>query len=206
MIIYKITNLLNGKIYIGQTVQKLTDRWSDHSRPCRGTSKIKSAIASAIRKYGKENFKIEQIDSTDTLEKLNTIETTYIKAFNCLSPNGYNLELGGQNKACHEETKAKISNTLKGRPIKNRQNGAAKGRPVTLERRERISKTLTGQTQPWKYKEVMVVETGQIFESITSAAKALGLNRATIWSLLKSGKRSRGGFTVRNLKNDILEI
>ena len=191
MIIYKITNKLTGKIYIGQTVQKLHERWVDHSRPNRGLTINRSAISAAIRKYGKENFIIEQIDSAISLEELNIKEITYIKALNSLSPNGYNLELGGQNKKCHEETKSKISETLKGRPFPNRQNGAAKGRPVSQERREMISKTMTGQPQPWKYKKVQCIETGVIYESVNACAKEHNVNRVTISSLIKTGKVGR---------------
>jgi group I intron endonuclease len=93
MIIYKITNKLNGKMYIGQTVQKLSDRWSDHCRPCAGKHVNHSAIADAIRKYGKENFILEQIDTAGTLETLDLLEIHYIQKYNTLSPNGYNLEL-----------------------------------------------------------------------------------------------------------------
>jgi group I intron endonuclease len=197
MIIYKITNKLNGKMYVGQTVQKLLDRWSDHCRPCLGRNVNNSAIASAIRKYGKENFTLEQIDSAENLEQLNTMERTYIKALNTLAPNGYNLELGGDSKVCHEETKAKISTTLKGRPIKNRMNGAPKGRPVSAERRARISKTLTGRPNIALYKPVLAVETGIIYESVNAAAKALGVNRVTISALLKSGKQGRLGISFK---------
>lgn len=188
MIIYKITNLITGKLYIGQTVQKLADRWSDHARPSRGIHQNRSAIASAIRKYGKENFKIEQIDVAGTLETLNLLEIHYIVKFNTLSPNGYNLELGGDNKTCHPETRAKISAKLKGRPIKNRMNGSPKGRPVSAERKAKISQTMTGKPQPWKYKAVTLVSTGAVYESITAASIALDCSRATIHAYIKSGK------------------
>jgi len=196
MIIYKITNKLSGKMYIGQTVQKLSDRWSDHSRPYSGQHAHKSAISSAIKLYGKENFTIEQIDSAQTVEELNIKEITYIKALNTLSPNGYNLELGGDSKRCHEETKVKISQTLKGRPIKNRMNGAPKGRPVSEARRAMISETMTGQPQPWKYKAV-VDSNGVVYESVNACAKILGVNRVTISGLIKSGKAGRLGLTFK---------
>ncbi len=200
MIIYKITNLITGKIYIGQTVQKLLDRWSDHSRPSAGAHPNKSAIGSAIRKYGKENFKIEQIDSAGTLEALNILEIHYITKYNTLSPNGYNLELGGDSKLCHPETRAKISATLKGRPIKNRMNGAPKGRPVSEARRAQISATMTGVAQPWKYKAV-IDSAGTIYESVNACATALGVSRVTISGLLKSGKVGRNGLAVSYLEN-----
>jgi group I intron endonuclease len=200
MIIYKITNKLNGKIYIGQTVQPLADRWSDHSRPSRGMHPNRSAIGSAIRKYGKENFTIEQIDSAETLEMLNVMEITYIKALNSLAPNGYNMELGGESKLCHEETKEKISATLKGRKIANRWTGGNRS-PRTDAQRSALSAKIKGRPNVALHKQVECIETGVIYESVNACAAAHGCNRVTISSLLKSkkkgGKLGTKGFSFR---------
>ena len=67
MIIYKIVNCVNGKIYIGQTIQKLERRMYSHFN--RHT---KTCISKAIQKYGKENFKYEIIDTAKTREELAT--------------------------------------------------------------------------------------------------------------------------------------
>src|ERR1019366_1886763 len=165
MIIYKITHKETGKIYIGQTTQSLTERLWQHSHRSPSQSH-KSAIHNAFVKYGVNAFTIEQIDTADTLDNLNLLEIKYITQYNCLSPNGYNLLKGGDNKECHPETKAKISATLKGRPIKNRMNGAPKGRPVSMERRAQISAALKGRPRPDKYKPIIAVETGTVYESI----------------------------------------
>lgn len=114
MIIYKITNRLDGKVYIGQTVQSMESRWKRHKTGDYGR-RTDSYLYRAIALHGEDNFKIEQIDSAETLEELNIKEETYIKAFGCLSPNGYNLHPGGNNKNAHPETRDKISKTLKER-------------------------------------------------------------------------------------------
>lgn len=198
MIIYKITNKINDKIYVGQTILPLSDRWSDHTRPHRGKNKARSAIALAIKKYGKENFSIEIIAYGTSLENLNALEKQYIIEFSCLAPNGYNLSPGGDNKECHPDTKAKIAATLKGRPIKNRQNGAKPGRPCTWG--DKISKSMTGVAQPWKYKKVVANETGIVYESVNAAARELNVDRVTISGLIKSGKVGRLGLSFKFFK------
>lgn len=188
MIIYKITNKLNGRIYIGQTAQTLAGRWSDHCRPCRGQHINRSVVANAIRKYGKENFTMEEIDRAENLDELNIKEVTYIKAFGCLSPRGYNLHLGGDSKLCHPETRDKISAALKGRPFSNRWTGGNRA-PRTDAQKAHLSSLIKGKPNVVLYKKVLCVETGAIYESVNAAAAAHGCNRVTISSLLKSGKK-----------------
>lgn len=196
MIIYKITNNINGKMYIGLTSVSLRERWTNHKSNCRNPAKYTSALYSAMRKYGVDNFSIEQIDSAGTLESLNLLEIHYIAKFDTISPKGYNLDNGGGSQNCHPETRAKISASLKGRPIKNRMNGAPKGRPVSQERRERISATMTGQPQPWKYKAV-IDSNGAEYESVNACAKALKVNRVTISGLIKSAKQGSMGLSFK---------
>ena len=109
MLIYKITNLINNKIYIGQTTRSLEERWRLHKR-----SKSCRAIYSAILKYGINNFKIETVCECLTIEELNIKESEYIQLYKSISPNGYNLRGGGNNNFLSEETKLKISNANKG--------------------------------------------------------------------------------------------
>lgn len=204
MIIYKVTNKLNGKIYIGQTTQALKERWRQHCH--RSPSQLgRSHLFNAIKTHGVENFEIVQIDTASGLEELNIKEATYIKALGSLSPAGYNLHPGGESKVCHETTKELISKTMKKKDKASlfggkRMNGAPRGRPVSPERRARISATMTGVAQPWKYKAVTVVETGAVYPSVNAAAEALNTSRVTVSALLKSGKPGRLGLTFKFVK------
>lgn len=196
MIIYKITNRINGKIYIGQTVQSLNNRWLDHKSNSRNRcGKYKCALYNAMKKYGLENFTIEQIDTAQNLAELNTMEQTYIKALNSLSPNGYNLDLGGDNKHTHIEVRAKISATLKGRPFKNRYTGGNR-KPRTPEQKAHLSAMIKGKPNVVLYKRV-VCSNGMIFESQMAAAKHFGVVRQTIASLIKSGTKGRIGHAFK---------
>lgn len=97
--IYKITNQINGKCYIGQSV-KIERRWyNEKTRAFNPDSnEYNYPRSQAFRKYGLENFKFEIIEEC-LMEELNEKEQYYIKYYNSLVPNGYNLTLGGSNSA-----------------------------------------------------------------------------------------------------------
>lgn len=104
-IIYKITNLINGKIYIGQTTQSLKARWRQHcndEKSCR-------VLHYAIKKYGKENFILEIVAECKNVVEMNLKEVFYIKYFDTLVPNGYNLLTGGNHPEWSEESKKLMS-------------------------------------------------------------------------------------------------
>lgn len=85
--IYKIENLINHKIYIGQSIH-IEKRWKEHCQPSSH-----SLIGQAIKKYGKENFSFQILEEVDDINSLNTLESKYIHQFNSLTPNGYNIVL-----------------------------------------------------------------------------------------------------------------
>lgn len=116
--IYKITNLINNKIYIGQTTSNPPrKRFNSHKHNAK-SKKCKSYISNSIKKYGYQNFKFEVIDKAISQTELNFLEATYINLYNTLDPKiGYNLTFvdinGNQRKS--EQTKQKMKN-IKSQP------------------------------------------------------------------------------------------
>lgn len=94
-IVYKITNLINGKCYIGITTRTLKQRFVEHC-------KADSGIGKAIRKYGVDNFYKQVIDTADNYEELMYLEVEYIKIYNSYK-SGYNQTLGGDGVIFHED-------------------------------------------------------------------------------------------------------
>lgn len=114
-IIYKITNSKNEKIYIGYTSQNLNARWRQHKYEALTVPEEEnhSYLYNAMRYYGIENFKIEPIYTFDEAkEDWRELEKFFIKKFNSLSPNGYNLLEGGDMPPIHfgnENPKTRLS-------------------------------------------------------------------------------------------------
>ena len=114
--IYKITNCINQKSYIGLTINNAETRFKKHKSMIYSNGC--SALYEAFKKYGVENFIIETICFSSNKKELMNLEKHYISELNTLSPNGYNLTSGGENCKVTDETKKKISKSLKGRKIK----------------------------------------------------------------------------------------
>lgn len=103
--IYKIVNDVNDKVYIGQTISTIAERWHGHMSAALNEKRCKSALYNAMRKYGREKFYIHEIinisypTKDELIENLNKLEQDYILQYKSLtSQNGYNVELGGNNK------------------------------------------------------------------------------------------------------------
>lgn len=108
--IYCITNVVNGKSYVGQSID-ISRRLTAHYK----MAGHQSALYSAMRKYGPENFICNILEKCD-MESLNAAESWWMQELGSVSPNGYNLIAEGEHgrRVC-EATKDKISSALKGK-------------------------------------------------------------------------------------------
>lgn len=104
-IIYLITNKVNNKKYVGQTIRSLNDRINDYRRGYGNDYLNKS-----IEKYGWNNFEFTIIDTAQSIIELNNKEIRYINEYNTCDKNiGYNIEAGGRNSIPTTETLKKMS-------------------------------------------------------------------------------------------------
>lgn len=94
-IIYKITNKINNKVYIGLTTKH--DNPYERVRAHFKKVKSKDLVYDACKKYGKENLEWEVIASASSKDNLDFLEKYFINYFNSLVPNGYNIQLGGNS-------------------------------------------------------------------------------------------------------------
>jgi predicted RNA-binding Zn-ribbon protein involved in translation (DUF1610 family) len=115
MLIYKVTNLINGKVYIGQTSLTLEQRKSRHEHDAVRLNRKTVSFHNSLKKYGFENFKWEILQKCETQEELDKAEIENIKKFNSMDKSkGYNLKAGGKlGGAYNEEVKANIGKSTK---------------------------------------------------------------------------------------------
>ena len=115
MIVYKATNLINGKVYVGYTTKTLDQRVKAHvsKANCLTQKYYTQAFKLALRKYGLENFSWEELIVCTTREEACEKEKEFIAKYNCITPFGYNMTLGGEGGIQSEEVKIKISNSVK---------------------------------------------------------------------------------------------
>lgn len=156
MWIYKITNIQNNKVYIGQTIRPIQDRFHRHINDALNNI-LDTHFARAIRKYGKDNFIIEQIDQAQTQNELNKKEQYWIQYYNSVQ-NGYNKtdaisKCGGNTYQSKTEKEMEVI-------------------------KEKIRQTKLGAKNPMakKIKRINIITNKvDIFDTIISCAKACGI-------------------------------
>ena len=156
MWIYKITNIQNNKVYIGQTIRPIKDRFHRHINDAMNNI-LDTHFARAIRKYGKDNFIIEEIDFANNQNELNKKEQYWIRYYDSIY-SGYNetdaiSKCGGNTYMSKTEEEMDII-------------------------KEKIRQTKLGDKNPMakKIKRINIITNEiDIFDTIISCAQACGI-------------------------------
>ena len=154
--VYKITNTVNNKAYIGISIHEPEkDRIQKHL-----SGQGNRLIANAIKKYGKDAFTYEKLEANVFDAFLPDLEVFYIGKFDTIAPNGYNLTYGGDGPGIYSaQARRKISNAKKGKPlteahrrkISESQKGEKNhfhGKKHSAEARRKISNFHRGRKKP----------------------------------------------------------
>ena len=140
--IYLTTCLVNGKKYVGQSINHRD------INTYLGSGVI---FKNALKKYGKDAFvKTILVDNISCLDELNKLERYFISKYDCLAPSGYNLDLGGTNKGrMSETTKAKMIKSKTGKKHTEKQRIANieshKGLKLSDETKKKIGDANRGK-------------------------------------------------------------
>ena len=181
MLIYKITNTINSKVYIGQTTKTLEERKNNYFNEYKWNNNPRPIIL-AMRKYGFENFIFEIVeDGIIDKKELDNKERYYITEVyrSLVNENGYNVERGGSSYGKHtEETRHKI------------------GLAQVGELNHMYGKT--GELNKTS-KKIIELTTGNIYGSAYEAARILNLNFSHICAVARGVRWSTGGYIFRYL-------
>lgn len=211
--VYIHINKINNKVYIGQT-KSVEKRWRLNGIEYQRSS----FFYSAIEKYGWDNFEHKILKDNLSKEEADYWEEYYINYYDSLNHNkGYNIRHGGSHGALSEETKQKLSDIAKEKglwkgelnprhldPLFGERNGmygkhhtektkkkiseANKGRAMSDEAKEKISKTL--REHHVLAKKVLCVETGEIFNSVRQAGEAYHIAHECIGRVCRGERKT----------------
>ena len=174
--VYKITNLINGKIYIGSSTESLgyESRWNQHKRVSTNQNlpAYKYPLYCSIRKYGVNNFTYEVIEKNiETLEDRQQIEQYYIIYYNSIDKDyGYNQTLDTRCPLADERIKEKIATKLYSIDINTREekyfDSICDAAKECHAERTCIHQCLNGSNKYWQVKDKIFrrLENGQIIE------------------------------------------
>ena len=141
--IYKITNLVTNKIYIGRTVKTIEQRFSEHCRVAFNDKiKKKLKIQNSIRKYGIDNFKLELLEACESKDTYDAREQYYINLYDARNPQiGYNVHEGGEGGITYVGKKIASENQLKSLEAGRHLPASEKQKQQLKERRTGIQVT-----------------------------------------------------------------
>lgn len=113
MLVYKIVNKINGKVYIGKTTKSLNHRMSRHIYHAK--NRVNRKLYDAMNKYGYDNFEIFPLCECGSGEELNDKERAYIEEYKSMSSDfGYNMTSGGDGGPMPRESILKMISKKKG--------------------------------------------------------------------------------------------
>lgn len=188
MIIYKATNTINGKSYIGQTTN-LKKRKQKHKDCAR--KGIQTYFYNAIRKYGINNFKWEVLCECISRKEMNEKEKYYIKKYDSFwKNNGYNLTEGGYDRQVTDKMRKKISDANKG------EKHRLYGKHQTEETKHKISIAHKGKKLSKEHiKNMSIAFTGRKLSEETKKKMSLsrkGLKKSKEWiKKIAEGNRNK---------------
>lgn len=204
--IYKITNLQNNKIYIGKTTTCIQERFSKHIYEANtpNTKGYMFILHKAFRKYGINNFNIEQIEEIDN-SLLNDREIYWINFYNSMIPNGYNMTFGGEGstkinyKLVYElwDSGKSISQIAS---ILNHSIAQLKiilSSYKNFNNEENNKRTINATKKQVRQYDKNTNELIKIHDSIKDAAAAVNVDRSCISRCCSGKKKSSRGFVWR---------
>ena len=142
--IYKITNTMNGRVYIGQSCS-IENRIAAHRRYLVRGAHDNTRLQRAWNKYGAESFTFEILEVVNDNEDLTSREQFWIDTFNASGAGGYNMCPAAGSCKGYRHTKESIARRIGKKPWNKGMRGQYKLRPATQERKSKIGNAQMGE-------------------------------------------------------------
>lgn len=146
-VIYVITNVENGKQYVGQTRKTAEKRWQGHIRDSQRRVECPSEFYRSLRKHGPTHFTLAVLEECADIDELNEREQHWIAELRTMSPRGYNLTSGGGSWVVCDETRQKMSASQTGSA--NSFYGHSHDREMIERVKHVLSEKLSGESNPF---------------------------------------------------------
>jgi len=167
--VYKITNTITNKCYIGYTNKTIESRWLEHQVEA-SKAKDNRKFYNAIRKYGVGTWAVDLLLETATKEEAKDKEIEFIEIYDSYN-NGYNATKGGDGNngiIMSDESNRKRSEALKGIPKSAETVAKFMARTQTNETKQKISQSHFGTKKPWvKWSKDQIVKRAMTRRSLT---------------------------------------
>lgn len=192
--IYKITNKINEKVYIGKTNYTVEKRFKEHQNDYKRTRNEKRPLYSAMNKYGIENFEIEELEECG-IQEAEEREKYWIEYYNSYK-NGYNATKGGDGKPYIDRQKVidvykEIQNQRKVARILNISTDSVhdilKQNNIPIKSAKDVRRASTDKTVAMI--DMKTLETLSVFDSIREAEKFLNISYHSHIAEVCKGKR-----------------
>lgn len=203
MIIYKITNKVNGKIYIGKTSKTAQYRFKRHVQEAVSKNKLgrnNFYFHKALVKYGRDNFSIDVLQECETAEEAAKLEIEYISKYHSQDHLiGYNLTKGGEGVVGRKKTQQEIEKhrqKMIGRKLSQEHkmaiSRANKGKQISLITRQKISMKNSGanngcfgKTQSVEFRKakgikISIAKSGKVYNNNANIDKLKEVSRARL--------------------------
>lgn len=204
--IYRHINKINGRSYIGKA-KDVNNRWANNGSKYKTCPRFWSAIVH----YGWDNFEHTILEDNIDDKEVDEREKFYIKYYNSLYPNGYNLAMGGSGGNAWagktQEEKQKFSEERRNETLSRGEDWHKKlsqaqyNRWSKVEEKEKMSNRVSGGKNPMA-KKCFCVETGIIYNSYADAAEECGYPRSSgskIGMVIRGQKKTFAGFHWRQI-------
>ena len=202
--IYIITNLINGKQYVGQTIN-FKERKRNHLK----TKNKKTHLYKAFKLYGLNNFKFEEFISViSNTKNLYSLEMEIIQKLNTYGGNAYNETFGGEGTIGYRPTPNAIKKLKEARVGRKpslgmihseetkalmRKQRQGKNHPLFNKKQKDVSKLKNLMSQKSR-KEILCLNTGVIYPSIKSASRDLSIDQAHITGIFSGKYKKAKGY------------